>query len=192
MIKALVRKYLLEHAIIEAEPTAHFNDRMTDVVDNIVAIKLPPNAYLPNIPKELQDKWIISQIQQKINAKVQAIIDKDYPIGRGICSVAPLGMLKLQPTIGNQINILVTVKRSEGLLSGYYYYVTIYDNRLPSIVLSDVNNSQTNTPGAQLQAHINNNIKRGDAVDKAKSFIDKSFMDSIIVDMRKYPTNQSS
>ncbi len=185
-IKDLVKKRLLEHSLIEADPTLHFNERMTDVVDNIVSIKLPPNAYLPNIPKESQDKWIISQIQQKINAKVQAIIDKDYPRGRGICAVAPLGMIKLQPAVGNPINILVTVKRSEGLLSGYYYYVTIYDNRLPSIVLSDVNNPQTNSPGAQLQAHMNNNIKRGDAVDKNKSFIDKSFMDNIVINMSAF------
>jgi len=37
-----------------------------------------------------------------------------------------------------------------------------------------------------LIAHMNNNIKRGDSVNKAKSFVDKTFMSNIVIDMRGF------
>jgi len=187
MIKELLRKYLLEYAITEAEPTGHFGDRVNEVINNIVSIQIPPTAYLPNIPKEKQDAWIISQIQTQLRNKINAVKEKQYPEGNsGICVLVPLGLIKIQPMNGVASNIIVTAKRTEGLMSGFNYYIAIYDNRMPSIVLADPKNPNNSSPGNQLLAHMNNNIKRGDNVNKAKSFVDKSFMNNIVVNMRDF------
>lgn len=187
MIKELLRKYLLEHQLYEAEPTGHFGDRVNEVINNIVSIQIPPTAYLSNIPKEKQDAWIISQIQTQLRGKINAVKEKQYPEGNtGICVLVPLGLIKIQSINGSQSNIIITAKRTEGLMSGFNYYIAIYDNRMPSIVLADPKNPNNSSPGNQLLAHMNNNIKRGDKVNKAKSFVDKSFMSNIVIDMRGF------
>jgi hypothetical protein len=190
MVKELLRKYLVEFEVDEALRTQHFDDREKEVVDNIVDITLPNNVYLPNVPIEQQKAWIIQQIQKALKVKINAVVSKTYPKGKGlnlgVCSVAPLGMIKLQPLKGLPINILVTAQRKEGLISGYSYYITIYDDRLPSLVLADKNNKLTQTPAGQLQAHMDNNIKRGDAVNKKSSFIDKSFIDNIVINLSDF------
>jgi len=189
MTKDLLRKYLLEY-VDEATRTTHFNKREKEVVDTIVDVTIPNDMFLPNVDIELQKKWIINEIQKVLKGKIDQIIGKNYPIGKGanlgICAVAPLGMIKLQPLKGNPVNILITAKRFEGLISGYSYYVTVYDDRLPSIVLVDKNNPLNQTPMGQLQAHINNNLNRGDNVNQKASFIDKSFMGNIIVNIRDF------
>jgi hypothetical protein len=81
MIKDLLKKYLLEY-ITEADPMVHFNDRVNEVVNDIIGIQLPANVYLPNAPKETQDAWIISQLQAKLKDKINAVIATDYPIGK--------------------------------------------------------------------------------------------------------------
>ena len=189
MIKDLLRKHLFEY-VDEATRTTHFNKREKEVVDDIVDVTIPPNMFLPNVNVDIQKKWIIGEIQKALKSKIELITTKDYPIGTGfnlgICSIAPLGMIKLQPLNGNAVNILITAQRAEGLISGYAYYVTIYDDRLPSIVLVDKNNPLTQTPMGQLQAHMMNNIKRGDNVNKKASFIDKTFMGNIIINMSNF------
>jgi len=186
MIKELLRKYLLERMVDEAVPMAHFRDRMREVVDDIVSIQLPDNVYLPNVPKATQDAWIISQIKSKLYAKVSAVEMKDYPTSRGSCILVPLGIIKLQPVKGNPVNIMITARRKEDVKSGFSYYITVYENRMSTIVLADPKNPNNSSVGNQLQAHIQNTIKNGWPVAKDKSYIDKAFMDNIIIQMSKF------
>jgi hypothetical protein len=164
MIKDLLKKYLLEY-ITEADPMAHFNDRVNEVVNDIIGIQLPANVYLPNASKETQDAWIISQLQAKLKDKINAVIATDYPIGKkgkeGICVLVPLGMVKVQPVKGNPVTAVVTAQRKEDVKSGLSYYIGIYDNRMPSIVLADPKIPANRSPHLQLQAHIDNNLKSG-------------------------------
>jgi hypothetical protein len=176
MIKDLLKKYLLEY-ITEADPMAHFNDRVNEVVNDIIGIQLPANVYLPNASKETQDAWIISQLQAKLKDKINAVIATDYPIGKkgkeGICVLVPLGMVKVQPV-------------KEDVKSGLSYYIGIYDNRMPSIVLADPKIPANRSPHLQLQAHIDNNLKSGWPVNKERSYVDKSFMDNIVINMSDF------
>lgn len=183
-MKSLI-KQLLREMLAEADPMVHFNERVNEVLYNIQSIQIPDSVYLPNIPKELQDGWIIKQIQSKVQAKINAIIDKDYPIG-GSCVLVSLGLVKIQPLKGNPVNVLITVKRKEGLRSGISYYVTVYDNRLPTLVLADPNNPNNRSVGTQLQAHIKNTIEGGYRYNRDKSFADKSFMDNIIIPIAQF------
>lgn len=178
-------KQLLYEMLAESTPMGHFKTRMNEVLYNIQSIEIPDNVYIPNIPKEKQDEWIIKQIQTKLQSKVDAIIAKDYPIG-GSCVVVPLGLIKLQPLKGNPVNVLVIAKRDDGLKSGMSYYVTVYDNRLPSIVLADPKNPNNSSVGNQLQAHIKNSINGGYRYNRDKSFVDKSFMDNIIIQISQF------
>ena len=189
MIKDLLKKYLLEY-ITEADPMAHFNDRVNEVVNDIIGIQLPANVYLPNAPKETQDAWIISQLQAKLKDKINAVIATDYPIGKkgkeGICVLVPLGMVKVQPVKGNPVTAVVTAQRKEDVKSGLSYYIGIYDNRMPSIVLADPKIPANRSPHLQLQAHIDNNLKSGWPVNKERSYVDKSFMDNIVINMSDF------
>lgn len=189
MIKDLLKKYLLEY-ITEADPMAHFNDRVNEVVNDIIGIQLPANVYLPNASKETQDAWIISQLQAKLKDKINAVIATDYPIGKkgkeGICVLVPLGMVKVQPIKGNPVTAVVTAQRKEDVKSGLSYYIGIYDNRMPSIVLADPKIPANRSPHLQLQAHIDNNLKSGWPVNKERSYVDKSFMDNIVINMSDF------
>jgi hypothetical protein len=189
MIKDLLKKYLLEY-ITEADPMVHFNDRVNEVVNDIIGIQLPANVYLPNAPKETQDAWIISQLQAKLKDKINAVIATDYPIGKkgkeGICVLVPLGMVKVQPVKGNPVTAVVTAQRKEDVKSGLSYYIGIYDNRMPSIVLADPKIPANRSPHLQLQAHIDNNLKSGWPVNKERSYVDKSFMDNIVINMSDF------
>jgi hypothetical protein len=189
MIKDLLKKYLLEY-ITEADPMAHFNDRVNEVVNDIIGIQLPANVYLPNASKETQDAWIISQLQAKLKDKINAVIATDYPIGKkgkeGICVLVPLGMVKVQPVKGNPVTAVVTAQRKEDVKSGLSYYIGIYDNRMPSIVLADPKIPANRSPHLQLQAHIDNNLKSGWPVNKERSYVDKSFMDNIVINMSDF------
>jgi hypothetical protein len=189
MIKDLLKKYLLEY-ITEADPMVHFNDRVNEVVNDIIGIQLPANVYLPNAPKETQDAWIISQLQAKLKDKINAVIATDYPIGKkgkeGICVLVPLGMVKVQPVKGNPVTAVVTAQRKEDVKSGLSYYIGIYDNRMPSIVLADPKIPANRSPHLQLQAHIDNNLKNGWPVNKERSYVDKSFMDNIVINMSDF------
>lgn len=189
MIKDLLKKYLLEY-ITEADPMGHFNNRVNEVVNDIIGIQLPANVYLPNAPKETQDAWIISQLQAKLKDKINAVIATDYPIGKkgkeGICVLVPLGMVKVQPVKGNPVTAVVTAQRTEDVKSGLSYYIGIYDNRMPSIVLADPKIPANRSPHLQLQAHIDNNLKSGWPVNKERSYVDKSFMDNIVINMSDF------
>ena len=57
---------------------------------------------------------------------------------------------------------------------------------MPTIVLADPKNPNNSSVGNQLQAHIQNTIKNGWPVAKDKSYIDKAFMDNIIIQMSKF------
>lgn len=186
MIKELLRKYLKEYMVDEAVPMGHFKDRMKEVIGDIISIQLPDNVYLPNIPKATQDSWIISQIKSKMYAKISAVEMKDYPLTRGSCVLVPLGIVKLQPVKGNPVNIMITAQRKEGTMTGFSYYITIYENRMPTIVLADPKIAANSSIGNQLQAHILNTQKNGWPVNKEKSFIDKSFIDNVIVKMSDF------
>ena len=189
MIKDLLKKYLLEY-ITEADPMGHFNNRVNEVVNDIIGIQLPANVYLPNAPKETQDAWIISQLQAKLKDKINSVIATDYPIGKkgkeGICVLVPLGMVKVQPVKGNPVTAVVTAQRKEDVKSGLSYYIGIYDNRMPSIVLADPKIPANRSPHLQLQAHIDNNLKSGWPVNKERSYVDKSFMDNIVINMSDF------
>lgn len=186
MLKQLVRKYLLEYMIDEAVPMGHFKDRVKEVIGDIQSIQLLPNAYLANIPKETQDAWIISQIKAKMLAKINQVEAKDYPTTRGSCILVPLGIIKLQPVRANPTNILITAQRKEGTMTGFSYYITIYENRIPTIVLADPKIAANSSIGNQLNAHIANTEKNGWPVNRDKSSIDKSFMDNIVINMAEF------
>lgn len=186
MLKQLVRKYLLEYVIDEAVPMGHFNDRIKEVIGNIQSIQIPANCYLPNIPQEVQDAWIISKIKSKLYSKISQIEMKDYPTKRGSTILVPLGIIKLQPVKGNPVNIIITAQRKEGTMTGFSYYVTVYENRIPTIVLADPKIAANSSIGNQFQAHIANTIKNGWPYDKNSSSIDKSFMDNIVINMSEF------
>lgn len=189
MIKELLKKYLLEY-ISEADPMGHFNDRVSEVVDDIISVTMPANVYVAGASKEQQDAWVISQIQDKLKEKINSVIATDFPIGKGknegICVLVPLGMVKVQPLKGNPVTVIVTAKRKEDIRTGISYYIGIYDNRMPSLVLADPNIPANRSPHLQLQAHIANNIKSGWPVNKERSYVDKSFMDNIVVNMADF------
>jgi len=189
MIKGLVKKYLLEY-ITEADPMGHFNDRVSEVVEDIIDITIPDNIYIQGVSKETQKSWIISQIQQELKEKINAVIATDFPIGKknstGICVLVPLGMIKVQPVKGNPVTAIVTAKRKEDIRVGVSYYIGIYDNRMPSIVLADPKIAANKSPHLQLQAHMYNNINSGWQVNKEKSYVDKSFMSNIVVNMNEF------
>ena len=92
-------------------------------------------------------------------------------------------MIKVQPIKGNPVNVLITARKKEGIMTGMSYYVTIYDNRLPTLVLADPKNPNNSSVGNQLQAHITNTIKGDYKVNKAKCFIDKDFMSNLVIPM---------
>ena len=190
MIKELVRKHLLEYVLTEAVPMGHFKERVDEVIDNIVSIQLPPNFYIPSVPKETQDAWIIGQIQSRIKAKIDEVISKEYPIGKGskegICVLVPLGMIKVQPLKGNPTNVLITAERKEGQITGLSYYVAIYDNRMPTLVLADPKIPANSSIGNQLQAHIKNTENSGWRINRNDSYIDKSFIDNIVISMANF------
>jgi hypothetical protein len=185
MIKDLFRKYLLEYMVDEAVPMTHFKERVNEVLYDIQSIQIPDTYYLPNIPKETQDAWIIKQIQEGIQPKINDIIAKDYPVG-GSCVLAPLGMVKVQPIKGNPVNVLITAQKKEGLTSGISYYVTIYDNRLPTLVLADPKIASNSSAGGQLQAHIKNTIAGGYRYTREKSFVDSAFAGNIVIKMSDF------
>lgn len=190
MIKELLRKYILEF-INEADPMGHFNKRVSEVVDNIINIKVPENVYINGVSKKEQDEWIISQLKIKIKEKINKIINTKYPIGKreniGICVLVPLGMLKLQPLKGNPVSIMVTAEREKDTKTGMSYYIGIYDNRMPTFVLADPNIPSNKSPLTQLQAHIKNNAKEGWPINIERSYVDKSFANNVVVDMADFP-----
>ena len=185
MIKNLLRKHLLEY-VNEAMPMDHFNDRVVDVIDNIVSVDIPEGFYIPNIPTIDQDNWIISQIQAQLKAKIQKVIDTDYPENNGVCVVVPLGIILIKSLQGKRFKVLVTVQRKTDTVKGMSYYITIYDNRIPSIILAHMNNPQTNNPNGQLKAHINNNKRGGWSINVEESFIDDSLTNVILIDMKLF------
>lgn len=192
-------KQLLREMLDEARPTGHYNDRVNEVLYDIVSVQIPPNYYLPNIPEIEQNDWIIKQIQQQIQTKLDAIMAKDYPSyektqpkREGICVLIPLGIIKVKAINGMINNITITAKRKEGTMSGHSYYAVIYDNRIPSLVLANPKLPSNASPHTQLQAHMKNNATNGEPVNTKESFVDKSFMGNVIVDMRNYRPNQSS
>ena len=186
MLKQLVRKHLLEYMVDEAVPMGHFKDRIKEVIGDIQLIQLPDNVYLPNIPRATQDAWIISKIKSKLYAKVSQIEMKDYPTKRGSTILVPLGIIKLQPVKGNPVNIMITAQRKEGTMTGFSYYVTVYENRMPTIVLADPKLAANSSVGSQFQAHIANTVKNGWPYDKTSSFIDKSFIDNIVINIAEF------
>lgn len=186
MIKQLVRKYLLEYVIDEAVPMVHFKDRVKEVIGDIVSIQIPDNVYIPNVPKPTQDAWIISKIKSKMYSKVSQVEMKNYPTTRGTCILVPMGIIKVQPIKGNPVNVLITAKRKEGTMTGFSYYITIYENRMPTIVLADPKVAANSSIGNQLQAHIYNTEKNGWPVNKETSAIDKSFIDNIVINMADF------
>jgi hypothetical protein len=194
MIKELLKKYLLEY-IAEADPMGHFNDRVGEVVDDIISVQIPANVYLPNASKEEQDAWIISQLQSKLKDKINAVTATDYPIGKkgkeGICVLVPLGMVKVQPIKGAPVTAIVTAKRKEDIKSGISYYIGIYDNRMPSLVLADPKIPANRSPHLQLQAHIDNNLRNGWPVNRERSYVDKTFMDNIVINMSEFKPQNS-
>jgi hypothetical protein len=186
MLKQLVRQRLLEYMIDEAVPMGHFKDRVKEVIGDIQSIQLPPAVYIPNVPKETQDAWIISQIKSKMLAKISQVEAKDYPTTRGSCILVPLGIIKLQPLRGNPTNILITAQRKEGTMSGFSYYIALYENRMPTIVLADPKIPANSSIGNQLNAHLKNTEANGWPVNRDKSSIDKSFMDNIVINMAEF------
>ena len=190
MIKELLKKYLLEYVTEMADPMGHFNDRVSQVVDDITNVTVPSNVYLPNVPKETQDAWIISQLQEKLKDKIAGVTATDYPIGKkgkeGICVLVPLGMVKVQPIKGNPVTAIVTAQRKEDIKSGLSYYIGIYDNRMPSLVLADPKIAANRSPHLQLQAHIENNLRNGWPVNRERSYVDKTFMDNIVINMADF------
>jgi len=179
LIKTLLNKYLVEHTLDEAVPMGHFNDRVIERVLNIKEITLGHGYYLPNLQKEIQDKWIIEQIKNKVSEKIKEVINKEYPINNGVCVLVPLGPILVKPPKGQSVDILIAAL---GYI-GKDYYISIYDNRMPTIVLSDPNIGNNRSPEAQLNAHMYNNIKNNWPVNKEESFIDTSFNTPIIIKM---------
>lgn len=185
MIKELLRKHLLK--LNEAVPTEHFGERVNEVLYNIESIELPPNAYISNVSKEAQDAYIIKEIQKQVQAKINAVIAKNYPAsGKGSCVLVPLGIIKVQPLSGPAVNVMIISRRAEGIKRGYSYNIAIYDNRIPSLLLPDPKHPNNSSPMNQLKAHMANNVKRGEKVDPKTSFVDKSFMTNIIIQMNKF------
>ena len=179
MIKELLRKRLLEYALDEARPMGHFKDRVFERITNIREIKLGHGYYLPDIPKETQDAFIIKKIKETIKQKIDAVLNKDYPINNGVCVLVPLGKILVKPIKGQSTEILIVA-------SGYIgsdYYMSIYDNRVPTVVLADPNIKNNESPEAQLKAHIRNTLENKWPANIPASFVDKSFDTPLVIRM---------
>lgn len=179
MIKELLRKYLLKHSLNEAVAMKHFTERVFERVDNIREIKLGHGYYLPNVPIETQNAWIINQIKEIIKLKIKHVLYKDYPIDNGVCVLVPLGKILVKPVKGQSTSIIIS---SSGFI-GSDYYMSIYDNRVPTIVLADPSIHNNSSHENQLSAHIRNTIDNKWPVNKEASFIDASFDTPIIIKM---------
>lgn len=183
MIKELLRKHLLEHAIEEAEAMNHFNQRVDEVLYSISNVKIPDSVYLPNIPKEDQDDYIMRTIQDEMQEKINQVLAKDYPVG-GSCVVAPLGHITIQPLKGVPVKPLIyAVKGKSSTVYGVSYYISIYDNRATSLVLANPNYPENRSSGGQLLAHIRNAVKNGYKHNRDKSFVDNEFNTPLVIPM---------
>jgi hypothetical protein len=183
MIKQLLRKHLLEYKIDESQPMIHFKDRVFERITNIREIQLGHGYYLPFelASKEVQDAWIIKEIKESVNLKVNQVLQKDYPIDNGVCVLVPLGKILVKPLKGQSVDILLT---ASGFV-GSDYYMSIYDNRVPTIVLADPKIRANANHESQLAAHIKNSIDNKWPVNYEASFIDISFDTPIIIRMSK-------
>jgi hypothetical protein len=183
MIKELLRKHLLEHAIEEAEAMNHFNQRVDEVLYTISMVKVPETVYVPNVPKEDQDDYIMRTIQDEMQEKINSVLAKKYPVG-GSCIVAPLGQITIQPLKGAPVRPLIyAVKGEKSTVYGVSYYVSIYDNRATSLVLANPNYPENKSSGGQLLAHIRNAQQNGYKYNRDKSFVDTEFNTPLVIPM---------
>lgn len=183
MIKQLLRKHLLERVINEAEAMNHFSQRVDEVLYSISMVKFPESIYLPNIPKENQNAYIIRTIQDRMQERIDKVLAKTYPIG-GSCVVAPLGHIIIQPVKGAPVRPLIYATKGEkSLIYGISYYISIYDNRATSLVLANPNYPENKSAGGQLLAHIRNTVNSGYKNNRDKSFVDDEFNKPLIIPM---------
>ncbi len=178
--------------LLEADPQGHFKDRVKDRLDGIDSIEIPSNVYLPDISKDVQDKWIINQINQikkTLLTKIDAVLAKEYPnkgkLREGICVLVPLGFITIKPIIGGTVKIKINTKENK---TGNSYNISIYDNRATTFTLDDPNHSIGRTLQDQLKSHMYNNEKNGWRVNEKESYVDKSFMTSIVIDIKNQKT----
>lgn len=179
MIKQLLRKHLLEYTLDEAKPMVHFKERVFERVGNIREIKLGQGYYLPDIPIDEQNTWIIKKIRKEVDAKIKSVLDKDYPINDGVCVLVPLGQILVKPVKGQSTEILIM---ASGFV-GKDYYMSIYDNRVPTVVLADPKIRANSSNETKLEAHIKNSLENNWPVNREESFIDTSFDSPIIIRM---------
>ena len=115
--------------------------------------------------------------------RINKVLAKNYPTG-GSCIVAPLGHIIIQPIKGAPIRPLIyAVKGEKSLIYGFSYYVSIYDNRATSLVLTNPNYPENKSSGGQLMAHIRNTVNSGYKINKEKSFVDNEFNKPLIIPM---------
>ena len=179
MIKDLLRKYIVEYAIDEAKPMGHFKDRVFERLEYIQGIEMGHGYYLPNIPIDEQNRWIIKQIRKAMNEKIKGVLAKDYPSNDGVCVLVPLGKISVKPVKGQSTEILI---KASGFI-GTDYYMSIYDNRVPTIVLADPKVPANASNETKLQAHIKNTIVNKWPVNKEESFIDTTFDTPLVIRM---------
>ena len=183
MVKELLRRYLHERMMIEAEAMNHFNDRVSEVLYKIYDIKIPEDFYLPNIDKETQNKYLIQTIQTETQKRIDEALAKDYPIG-GSAVVVPLGPIFIESEKGKKERPLIhAIKGEKNKVFGVSYYVAVYDNRATSLVLANPNYPENKSAGGQLSAHIRNTVKSGYRYNKEKSYADTFLNNPLIIPM---------
>lgn len=193
MLKELLREYLLEY-IDEAKGTKHFDERINDVINNIYDVYISERVYLPEIPVGTQKNWIKEQFKKLLKEKVRRVVDFDFPDGKdiekpGICIIVPLGKLKVKPVNHRPMNANILATRAKDVRTGDSYFLSVYDNRITTIVLADPTIASNQTPQHQLDSHIALNQRDGWPVNVGDSYIDNRFSDPIIVDMAQFQTN---
>lgn len=191
MLKELLREHLLEY-IDEAKGTKHFDERINDVINNIFDIYVSDRVFLPEIPVGTQKTWVKEQIKQLLKEKVRRVVDFDFPDGRelgkpGICIIVPLGKIKVKPINHRPINANILATRSRDVRTGDSYFLSVYDNRITTIVLADPTIASNQSTQHQLDGHIGLNKKDNWPVNVEDSYVDNRFSDPIVVDMSKFP-----
>lgn len=186
MIKNLLRKYLFEHLLLEAEDKKHFNDRIKDKIDGITDFTV---NNLPITLDKNQKTYVINEVKKELKNKLNKVILKDFPMNPPNYPKKPAGVVRLgtiQVSLkGKTYPIIVEsnyVDGSSGKLEhrkGTSYTAYVYDNRLVTLILWGNESEQF-----LLNAHIKNSENNGwpcavrEPNTKPNPNINYSFIDS--------------
>lgn len=166
----------------EAIPTKHFDERVDQVLLDIVNVEVPRDCLLRDVNVNKQKDYIIHCIANNITKKIDMVVKKRYPVG-GSCVLVPLGRIKIRSGRGQLKDVFIISKKDGGYTSGLDYYIPIYDNQMATLVLASPEVAANQNHDGQLEAHMRNVANKGFPVNMKLSYVDVSFNRPLIIDM---------